>query len=266
VPASRARAEVGVDVGDHAGEAPHVRDGLADYGPGAPAAERGGQHEDDGKHRAEHGVDERADEKPTVEEIREGIGWVAKDTACSRQTSPITTCLLRRQLNPVNAAVASRVSPSRGATRRPVERHQAAGRCSGPSRAPRPGRRCPSPGRAAAALPCDRVPLGAGAHRRPGRRGRRRSRGAGPPVYPTGPLRRALALHDLAVPGHPQRGNRVRSPGRERLRLARNVAQQSEANSAAREDPVQRVQESQVRQIVTELFRALRRASGRCFT
>ena len=41
------------------------------------------------------------------------------------------------------------------------------------------------------------------------------------------------------------------------LRLAHNVARQPEAESAAREDPVERVQESQVRQIVTELFRAL---------
>src|SRR5207237_1195032 len=41
------------------------------------------------------------------------------------------------------------------------------------------------------------------------------------------------------------------------LRLARNVARQSEVEPATRGDPVQRVQESQVRQIVTELFRAL---------
>ena len=41
------------------------------------------------------------------------------------------------------------------------------------------------------------------------------------------------------------------------LRLAHNVARQPEAESAAREDPVERAQESQVRQIVTELFRAL---------
>src|SRR5439155_399133 len=42
------------------------------------------------------------------------------------------------------------------------------------------------------------------------------------------------------------------------LRLARNVARRSEVESATRGDPVQRVQESQVRQIVTELFRGLR--------
>jgi RNA polymerase sigma factor (sigma-70 family) len=41
------------------------------------------------------------------------------------------------------------------------------------------------------------------------------------------------------------------------LRLARNVARQSEAHWAAREDPVKRVQESQVRLIVTDLFRGL---------